>query len=74
MKKIDNIKKLVKGIVDKKTFYQTVADDLGKKANSLQNHWFNGFWSIPTKHEDRVMEIAQETIKRQIAQQQKLVS
>lgn len=67
MSKIDNIKFLFPQVKDKSKFYNLVADDLKKRAGSLKSHWFcdSGLWSVPEKHEDRVIELLQKTINKQ---------
>ena len=48
----------------KTEFIKVVAEDLGKSPNTLHNHWFARFWQIPEKHQDRVIELLQNTIRK----------
>ncbi len=65
MEKIENIKQLYAQITHKTKFIQIVADDLALSPRYLQNHYFGGFWSIPEKHQDRIIVLMQNTIKLQ---------
>ena len=65
MKKIDNIKQLYKKVYAKTKFIAMVADDLGLNPQYVRGHYFSAFWTIPEKHEDRIIELQQNTIKEQ---------
>ena len=65
--KIDNIKNLWSQLSNngaKTEFTLLVAEDLKKSPNTLRNHWFSVFWQIPEKHQDRVIELLQNTIRK----------
>ena len=62
---IDNIKSLYSQVDKKNKLIEKVANDLGKKPNTLKNHWFSTFFSIPDEHQPRVIEILEETINNQ---------
>lgn len=63
--KIENIKNLYNQLNHKGKFIELVAEDLGGKPLSIKNNWFSGFISIPDEHQDRVIELLQNTIKQQ---------
>lgn len=63
---IDEIKELYSQINEKTKFMEMVASDLIKKPNTLKNHWFSSFFSIPDEYQERVMELLQNTIKEQV--------
>lgn len=62
---IENIKNLYTQVDKKTKFIEMVADDLEKSPLTLRNHWFSAFWSIPDEHQERVVELLQNTIKNQ---------
>ena len=67
MTKIDNIIDLY-GQIEKKTdFLKAVADECDRKPNTIRTHWFSSanFYSIPEEFQDRIIELAQNTIKLQ---------
>jgi hypothetical protein len=64
--KIDNIKSLWKLLPNdgsKTAFMVMLADDLGRKPNTLKHHWFTSFWGIPEQFQDRVITLLQNTIR-----------
>lgn len=65
--KIDNIKNLWKEINQKSKFMEIVANDLGKSKKTLRVYWFSNYgdWAVPDNHQDRVIELLQNTIKSQ---------
>ena len=67
MSKKENIKKLYPKIKDKQKFIENVAEALHKRPNTLRHHWFSnsGFWSVPSTHEDKVIDFLQKTIATQ---------
>ncbi len=71
---IDNIKKLYAKVEDKQKFIEVAAQEFGKEPNTLQNHWFVRFFSVPKKYQARVLELLQKTIRTQIEQLNKLIS
>ncbi len=65
---VDNIKALwgeLKNDGSKTRFIEACADELNKSPNTLHNHWFARFWQIPEKHQGRIVELLQNTIKLQ---------
>lgn len=67
MKTIDNIKDLFEQVNNRTAFIEMVANDLKKKPISLSKNWFcaSGFWSIPDRYQNRVVELLQKTIASQ---------
>lgn len=67
MTKIKNIQDLYKQLNHKGDFIKLVADDFGLSPLYVKNFWFckSGYWSIPEKNQDRVVELLQNTIKNQ---------
>jgi len=66
MNKIDNIKKLwdlMPKDGSKTSFLIMLGNDVGRKPNTLRNHWFANFWGIPTEFQDRVILLLQNTIR-----------
>jgi hypothetical protein len=63
--KKENIETLYHQLESKSDFIRLVAKELKKRPGTLQNHWFSGFFSVPEAHEDRVIELLQNTIKGQ---------
>jgi hypothetical protein len=61
----EEIKKLYSQLNHKTDFMLIVAKDLNKKPNTLKNHWFSGFFSIPDEYQERVIELLKITIKKQ---------
>lgn len=64
--KIDNIKNLWDKLPNdgsKTDFMVMLGKDIGRQPNTLKNHWFTSFWSIPKEFEDRVIELLQNTIR-----------
>ncbi|MDY8137607.1 hypothetical protein [Aquimarina sp. 2201CG5-10] len=71
---IENIKKLYARIEDKSAFIELCAAEFNKDPRTLANHWFSRFFSVPVKHQERVVELLQNTIRKQIKEQQELVN
>ena len=72
MNKIDNIKELYEQIDKKTKFIALVASELknpntGESLNPqyARGHYFSAFWSIPERNQDRIIELAQNTIANQ---------
>lgn len=61
----DNIKNLFEQIDEKSNFIKLVAKEVGNTPLSIRTHWFSNFWAIPEKHQERVVELLQNTIKNQ---------
>lgn len=62
---IEEIKELYSQINRKTEFMVELAKALGKRPNTLKNHWFTLFWSIPIELELFVLEFLKEKIKSQ---------
>jgi hypothetical protein len=60
-----NIKKLFNQIKNKKEFVFLLAQEFELKPNSIRTGWFSTYYSIPEKHQNRVVEILQNTITQQ---------
>ena len=60
-----NIKQLFNQIDNKFDFILLLSKEFKVKPNSIRNNWFAAYYSIPKKHELRVLEILQNTIKQQ---------
>ena len=60
-----NIKQLFNQIDNKFDFILLLSKEFKVKPNSIRNNWFAAYYSIPQKHELRVLEILQNTIKQQ---------
>ena len=60
-----NIKHLFNQIENKKEFILLLSNEFKVKPNSIRNNWFSSYYSIPEKHESRVVEILQQTIRQQ---------
>lgn len=65
--KINNIKQLYGQLKHgtKTSFIELVAFDLVKSPLTIHNHWFARFWQVPEEHQDRVIELLQNTLKLQ---------
>ena len=46
-------------------FILLLSKEFKVKPNSIRNNWFSSYYSIPEKHESRVVEILQQTIRQQ---------
>lgn len=60
-----NIKQLFNQIENKKDFILLLSNEFKVKPNSIRTNWFSTYYSIPEKHESRVVEILQQTIRQQ---------
>ena len=60
-----NIKHLYNQIENKHGFIILLSNEFKLKPNSIRNNWFASYYAIPNKHEDRVIELLQNTIQRQ---------
>lgn len=61
----ENIKQLFNQIENKFEFILLLSKEFKVKPNSIRNNWFSSYYSIPEKHESRVVEILQQTIRQQ---------
>ena len=61
----ENIKELFDQIENKLDFINLLSNEFKTKPNSIRNNWFSSYYSIPEKHEPRVIELLQNTIKSQ---------
>jgi|TARA_R110002111_G_scaffold8225_2_gene30728 hypothetical protein len=61
----NNIKNLYDQIENKFDFILLLANEFKVKPNSVRTNWFATYYSIPEKHEPRVIELLQNTIKSQ---------
>ena len=61
----ENIKHLFNQIENKFDFILLLSKEFKVKPNSIRNNWFSSYYSIPEKHEQRVIELLQNTIQRQ---------
>ena len=64
-KESDSIEKLYSHINKKTKFLKELADTIGKSPNTLRNHWFGGFWQIPTEYQSEVKRLLIEKLKNQ---------
>ena len=60
-----NIKQLFNQIENKFDFIILLSNEFKVKPNSIRTNWFATYYSIPTKHEARVLELLQNTIRQQ---------
>ena len=60
-----NIKHLFDQIDNKLDLISLLSNEFKVKPNSIRNNWFSSYYSIPEKHEDRVVQLLQNTIKSQ---------
>ena len=60
-----NIKHLFDQIDNKLDLISLLSNEFKVKPNSIRNNWFSSYYSIPEKHESRVVEILQQTIRQQ---------
>jgi len=60
-----NIKQLFNQIDNKFDFIILLSNEFKVKPNSIRTNWFSTYYSIPQKHESRVLEILQNTIRQQ---------
>lgn len=62
---IDNIKKLWPQIDQKTDFILAVSKAVKRAPNTLKNHWFCNFFSVPEENQDLVVKMMQKQIKKQ---------
>ena len=65
--KKDNIIALYSQINEKTEFIKLVAKECKRGANTVRTHWFSSanFYSIPEEFQDKIIQLAQNTIKNQ---------
>lgn len=64
--KVDNIKEnLWPQVQDKVDFIKKCSADFGRSANTINNHWFGRFWSIPQDLVDDIIVYMQNYIANQ---------
>jgi len=54
------IKRLYGKLKDKKAFCLELSEFVETSPRSIYNHWFGGFWAIPNKYIDLVLEKLKE--------------
>ena len=60
-----NIKNLFNQVENKFDFILLLSKEFKVKPNSIRTNWFSTYYSIPNKHQARVIELLQNTIKTQ---------
>ena len=60
-----NIKQLFNQIDNKFDFILLLSNEFHVKPSSIRTNWFSTYYSITQKHESRVLEILQNTIRQQ---------
>jgi len=61
----NNIKNLYNQVDNKFDFILLLSKEFKVKPNSIRTNWFATYYSIPNKHQARVIELLQNTIKTQ---------
>ena len=61
----ENIKELFDKIENKYKFILLLSKEFKIKPSSIRTNWFSTFYSVPDKHQKRVIELLQNTIKSQ---------
>lgn len=61
----ENIQKLYNQLNDKSEFISEVAMAFGNTPQSIANHWFGRFWSIPEEHRPKVVKMLQDKVDKQ---------
>tara|TARA_R100000935_G_scaffold19306_1_gene37203 strand:- start:393 stop:599 length:207 start_codon:yes stop_codon:yes gene_type:complete len=62
---ITNIKNLYEQVNDKKGLILLLSEEFNVRPNSIRTNWFSTYWSIPLKHEQRVLSLLQNTVTQQ---------
>lgn len=67
MSKIENIKTLFRQVDHKGKFILASADEFGVTPQTIKSNWLcdSGFWSVPKKHQDRLVELLQRQVQKQ---------
>ena len=61
----NNIKNLYDQVDNKFDFIMLLSNEFKLKPSSIRTNWFATFYSVPNKHQTRVIELLQNTIQRQ---------
>ena len=61
----ENIKRLFNEIENKQKFVFLLSKEFKVRPISVRNNWFSNYYSIPEKHEKRVLVLLQRAIKLQ---------
>ena len=61
----NNIKNLFNQVDNKFDFILLLSKEFKVKPNSIRTNWFATYYSIPNKHQARVIQLLQNTIKTQ---------
>lgn len=67
----NNIKDLYGLIADKKDFIMKVSAAFKRKPNTVSNHWFCGYFSVPEVIQDEVISFMQAYVSNQNIKQSK---
>lgn len=67
----NNIKDLYGLVSDKKDFIIKVSAAFKRRPNSVSNHWFCGYFSVPEAIEDEVISFMQAYVASQNVEQSK---
>ena len=62
---ITNIKNLYEQVNDKKGLILLLSEEFNVRPNSIRTNWFSTYYSIPKKHEAKVIELLKYAIKQQ---------
>jgi|TARA_R110001599_G_scaffold165527_1_gene354932 hypothetical protein len=62
---VKNIKQLFPQIENKYEFILLLSNEFKIKPSSIRTNWFSTFYSVPDKHQKRVVQLLQNTIKNQ---------
>lgn len=62
---LQNIKDLYTKVDKKNDFILLLSQEFSIKPNSIRTNWFQTFFSIPEKHQSRVLELLQKRIQLQ---------
>jgi len=60
-----NIKDLYNKTSNKKELTVIVAEHFNMNPRSIQCNWFSGFYSVPTKHQDKLISIMQNFVNKE---------
>ena len=60
-----NIKNLYNKTSNKKELTVLVAEHFNMNPSSIRNHWFSGFYQVPTKHQDKLISIMQNFVNKE---------
>jgi len=51
-------------IDDKVAFCEKIAPNFKVKPGSILTNWLNGFWAIPEKHQEKVLNLLKEEVNQ----------